>query len=128
MGTRKHPDPIEVTSENFGALLVQGAAEAAAIARGKAQPAAVRTVTMRDVAAVPEPPEYTPDDIRGIRQHMGCSQPVFAAVLSTSVDTVRSWEQGRRVPDGASRRLLEIAQSSPGMLLPHQQGRSDHDE
>ena len=118
MGTRKHPDPIEVTSENFGALLVQGAAEAAAIARGKVQPAAVRTVTMRNAVTVPEPPQYTGESIKSIRLQMGCSQPVFAAVLSTSVDTIRSWEQGRREPDGASRRLLQIAERNPGALLP----------
>ena len=117
MGTRKHRDPIEVTTENFGALLVQGAAEAAEIARGKAEPAAVRTVTMRDIAAVPEPPEYGASDIRDIRLHMGLSQPVFAAVLSTSVDTIRSWEQGRRMPDAMGRRLLQVAREQPQALL-----------
>ena len=118
MATRKHDKPVEVTSENFGTLLIQGAAEAAAIARGKAQPAAVRTVTMRDVAAVPEPPEYSPSDIKDIRQHMGCSQPVFASVLSTSVDTIRSWEQGRRAPDTMGRRLLQVAEETHDVLLP----------
>lgn len=117
MVTRKHTDPLEVTSHNFGSLLVQGAAEAAAIARGEAQPAAARTVTMRDAVTIPEPPEYSPDDIKDIRQHMGISQPVFAAVLSTSVDTIRSWEQGRRAPDAMGRRLLQVAREAPDALV-----------
>lgn len=36
------------------------------------------------------------------------SQPVFASLLNVKAATVRAWEQGQRVPDGAPARLLEI--------------------
>ena len=118
MGTRKkHAKTIEVTSETFGELLVQSAAEAAAIAQGELPPAAVRTVTIRDVGAIPQPPEYSPTEIRGIRLGLNLSQPVFAQVLSTSVHTLQSWEQGRRAPDMMGRRLLQVAHEQPRALL-----------
>jgi DNA-binding transcriptional regulator YiaG len=55
--------------------------------------------------------------IRHIRQTLDASQREFAAMLNVSVATVRSWEQGLRKPDGASRRLLEIAERQPDVLL-----------
>jgi hypothetical protein len=40
-------------------------------------------------------------------------QDVFAAALGVSPSTVRAWEQGDRIPEGASRRLLQIAEEHP---------------
>ncbi|NNG17947.1 MAG: helix-turn-helix domain-containing protein [Gemmatimonadales bacterium] len=117
MPRRKHASPIDVTSENFGALLIQGAREAAAIARGELEPAATRIVTAREVT-VPPAPHYTPTAIRRIRRKLGLSQAVFAQVLSTSVHTIQSWEQGKRGPDGAARRLLWVAECHPEVFLP----------
>jgi len=47
----------------------------------------------------------------------GVSQPVFAALLSVTVSTVRAWEQGQKSPSGAARRLLEIAAVAPDVLV-----------
>lgn len=55
--------------------------------------------------------------IRHIRQRLDASQREFAEMLNVSVATVRSWEQGVRKPDGASQRLLEIAERQPDVLL-----------
>jgi putative transcriptional regulator len=44
---------------------------------------------------------------------MGVSQPIFGQFLGVDVKTVRSWEQGRRVPSGMDSRLLEEIQASP---------------
>ena len=38
---------------------------------------------------------------------MGVSKPIFGQFLGVDVKTVRSWEQGRRVPSGMARRFLE---------------------
>jgi len=55
--------------------------------------------------------------IRLIRRSFDASQREFAEMLNVSVATVRSWEQGLRTPDGASQRLLEIAERQPEVLL-----------
>lgn len=54
---------------------------------------------------------------RHIRQTLNVSQREFAEMLNVSVATVRSWEQGLRKPDGASQRLLDIAERQPEVLL-----------
>ncbi len=55
--------------------------------------------------------------IRQIRQRLDLSRQAFADILNVSVATVRSWEQGVRTPDGASIRLLDIAERHPEALL-----------
>jgi DNA-binding transcriptional regulator YiaG len=55
--------------------------------------------------------------VRGLRQRLDVSQRDFANMLNVSVGTVRSWEQGLRSPDGASLRLLDIAERQPEVLL-----------
>ena len=47
----------------------------------------------------------------------GVSQPVFAALLSVTVSTVRAWEQGQKSPSGAARRLLEVAAMAPDIFV-----------
>ena len=64
-------------------------------------------------------PTAAPDAerIRQIRQRLDLSQQAFAEMLNVSVATVRSWEQGVRTLDGASIRLLDIAERHPEALL-----------
>jgi putative transcriptional regulator len=76
----------------------------------------VRTRTARQSRVTP-PPAYTPDRVRAVRAKLGVSQPVFAAAMAVSTGTVAAWEQGRRVPDGSARRLLEVAEAHPEALL-----------
>jgi putative transcriptional regulator len=52
-----------------------------------------------------------------IRQKIGLSQSKFASLLGVSVRTLQDWEQGRRVPSGAARTLLLIANKNPLALL-----------
>jgi putative transcriptional regulator len=103
---------------SFGELLVAGATEAADIARGKKKPAKIVRVpiTVRE-AKVAAPPTYRAPRVRAVRQRLGLSQPVFARALNVSLGTVRGWEQGARVPDGPSRRLLQIAEEHPEAVL-----------
>lgn len=68
-------------------------------------------------ASVRRPPLYSAERIAKIRRRLDVSQQVFADLLNVSVGTVRSWEQGIRKPDGASLRLLDIAERQPETLL-----------
>jgi putative transcriptional regulator len=52
-----------------------------------------------------------------VRLKSGLSQSQFAAALGVSKRTLEQWEQGRRVPSGAARTLLKIAERHPEVLL-----------
>jgi transcriptional regulator with XRE-family HTH domain len=48
---------------------------------------------------------------------MGVSQPIFAKLLNVSLSTVKAWENEYREPDGATKRLLEVAEKHSEILL-----------
>jgi putative transcriptional regulator len=56
---------------------------------------------------------YRPADIKAIRESLGKSQPEFALMIGVSVATLRNWEQGRRMPEGPARALLQVAARNP---------------
>lgn len=62
-------------------------------------------------------PDLKPQQIAAIRAKLQVSQPIFAAALNVPLNTLRSWEKGRRAPTGAALRLLDIARRNPGVLL-----------
>ncbi len=100
----------------LGGLLVESMRQAVAIKEGRLRPARRHRLTLRDTR-VSAPPRYGSSRIRRLRERLGLSQPVFARALNVSVATVRGWEQGARVPDGPSRRLLEVVERHPGTVL-----------
>jgi len=53
-------------------------------------------------------PAYDSKKIRDLRDHLQLSQAVFAAVLNTSLSTVRKWEIGDKHPSGPSLKLLSL--------------------
>ncbi|MDD9980942.1 MAG: helix-turn-helix domain-containing protein [Gammaproteobacteria bacterium] len=55
--------------------------------------------------------------ISNIRKKTGLSQSRFAELLGVSVRTLQEWEQGRRMPSGAARTLLLIAERNPRALV-----------
>jgi len=70
------------------------------------------------VTEVPSaPPKMRPRDVREIRHSLNASQALFARFLNVSANTVRSWEQGTRRPQGADLKLLSIAKKNPQALL-----------
>jgi putative transcriptional regulator len=101
---------------SFGQKLIESAREAVEIQRGEKEPARVTRYTAAE-ARVEAPPRYVAKRIREIRDVMALSQPVFAAALNVSPETVRAWEQGKREPDGPTLRLLEVAEQHPEVLL-----------
>lgn len=50
------------------------------------------------------------------RLKSGLSQSDFAKLLGISIRTLQDWEQGRRKPSGAAKKLIEIAQRHPDVL------------
>jgi putative transcriptional regulator len=55
--------------------------------------------------------------VASIREKTGLSQERFAALLGVSIRTLQDWEHGRRVPSGAARTLLLIAERNPKALF-----------
>jgi putative transcriptional regulator len=51
--------------------------------------------------------------IKRIRERHRLSQAQFAALMGISVATLRNWEQGRRIPEGPARVLLQVAAKHP---------------
>src|SRR5215831_18215357 len=50
------------------------------------------------------------------RQKAGLTQAQFAQLLGVSRRTLEQWEQGRRVPSGAARTLIRVAEIHPEVL------------
>ena len=61
-----------------------------------------------DVLCLDPIPAYDSEKIRALRDHLQLSQSVFAAVLNTSLSTVRKWEVGDKHPSGPSLKLLNL--------------------
>jgi len=53
-------------------------------------------------------PDYDAARIRELRESLRLSQSILAAVLDTSVSTVRKWEIGDKKPSGPSSKLLDL--------------------
>ena len=79
--------------------LVKSVREGGAILRGEVQP------SRKFVMSGP--------DVKQIRESYNLSQTQFASMLGISVATLRNWEQGRRVPEGPARILLQVAAKHP---------------
>jgi putative transcriptional regulator len=54
-----------------------------------------------------------PLDIRAIRKRQGLTQKAFAEKYGFPLATLRNWEQGYRVPSGASRNFLLVIERQP---------------
>jgi putative transcriptional regulator len=52
-------------------------------------------------------------DVRAIRDKLGMTQEEFARQFGFSVNTLRHWEQGRRVPEGPARAYLKVIDHAP---------------
>ena len=70
------------------------------------------------VTELPPPPKpLSPQKIKSIRIRLDVSQINFAKILNVSPNTVESWEQGSRHPNGAALKLLNVATKAPEALL-----------
>jgi putative transcriptional regulator len=108
MTTRRKP--------GIGAGIIAGLREAVAYEQGETVGVVVRRVATARSTDVAAATAVTSERVARIRSTLAVSQPVFAGLLNVSPNTVRAWEQGKRLPDGAAVRLLEVAEEHPGWL------------
>jgi putative transcriptional regulator len=67
---------------------------------------------------LPDPPTpMTMAEIRAMRERVNASQAVFARYLNVSTKLVQAWEAGRRTPEGAALRLLQIGAAHPLLVF-----------
>jgi putative transcriptional regulator len=85
----------------IGASILRGFEEAIAFANGTAD---------ESQYVVHIPPEI---DIKAIRGRLGMTQKEFADRFDFNINTLRHWEQGRRVPDGTARAYLRVIDREP---------------
>ncbi len=52
-------------------------------------------------------------DVRAIRARLGLTQQEFAMRFGFSINTLRHWEQGKRVPEGPTRAYLIVIDHEP---------------
>lgn len=66
------------------------------------------TMHRYDIVCLNPIPSYDGAKIRALRQQLQLSQSVLAALLNTSISTVKRWEIGNQHPNGASLKLLNL--------------------
>src|SRR6185437_13828076 len=68
----------------------------------------------------------TVPEVRSLRRRARLTQVEFAARLGVPVETIRNWEQGKRMPRGPARALLAVIAHAPetvfAALDPHAGG------
>jgi putative transcriptional regulator len=112
METRPGPRRGVSRSENgrsAGAKILAAIEEATEILRAEGLES--KRLTMRTYN-VPSPPRVCrPGDVKRVRELLGASQAVLAGFLGVNVNTVRSWEQGKRLPQPIACRFLSEIES-----------------
>jgi putative transcriptional regulator len=78
-----------------------------------------RIVELRDGREFPLAPANaaTPPTARDLRRRAHLTQTEFAARLGVPVETIRNWEQGKRVPRGPARALLAVIAHAPDTVF-----------
>lgn len=61
--------------------------------------------------------KFSPIDVKKLRTKMDMSQSEFASAFGISVSTLRHWERGDRVPQGAALVLLNVVAKEPQAVL-----------
>jgi putative transcriptional regulator len=79
-----------------------------------------RIVELRDGQEFPlapdafaSPAEGGTPEVRDLRRRARLTQQEFAARLGVPVETIRNWEQGKRMPRGPARALLAVIAHAP---------------
>ena len=87
--------------------LLESMKQAVAIRRGEMKPGRVTS--------------YAIPDVKAIRASAGMKQDEFAQAVGVSPSLVQSWEQHKRIPNGASLKMLRVIEKHPDMLQMFQQ-------
>ena len=67
-----------------------------------------RDMTKYNLLCLEPVPAYDSKAIQALRKRLAISQAVLAAMLNTSVSTIRKWECGDKQPSGPSLKLLNL--------------------
>lgn len=84
-----------------GKSIKRGLEEALAYAKGEADLSQYRVHVPEEI------------DVRAIRKKLGMTQEAFAQEFGFSVNTLRHWEHGKRVPEGPTRAYLLVIDRDP---------------
>ncbi|HEY3794254.1 MAG TPA: helix-turn-helix domain-containing protein [Bradyrhizobium sp.] len=80
-----------------------------------------RIVELRDGREFPLAPALPlappPPAVRDLRRRARLTQLEFAARLGVPVETIRNWEQGKRLPRGPARALLAVIAHAPDAVF-----------
>jgi len=72
----------------------------------------------REFPLAPALPLATPAPaVRDLRRRARLTQLEFAARLGVPVETIRNWEQGKRLPRGPARALLAVIAHAPDTVF-----------
>jgi putative transcriptional regulator len=85
----------------IGESIIRGLEQAIAFADGTADPSTYVVHIPHEI------------DVKRIRTRLRMTQQEFASRFGFSVNTVRHWEQGRRVPEGPTRAYLMVIDREP---------------
>lgn len=96
---------------NFFDLLTKSVEEGVDHAKGKI------TLKTESMVLPDAPPSFSKKLIKKIREDIGVSQPVLASILGCTPSAVKSWERGDNHPNGPARRLLQLLQNRPEVLI-----------
>ena len=92
-----------------GAKILAAIEEATEILRAEGLES--KRLTMRTYKVPSTPRVCRPGDVKRVRELLGASQAVLAGFLGVNVNTVRSWEQGKRLPQPIACRFLSEIES-----------------
>lgn len=59
---------------------------------------------------------YELADVKAIRNKLNITQSEMAKALGISIETIKSWETGRRNPTGLAAKVLAIIQADPSFF------------
>jgi putative transcriptional regulator len=80
---------------------------------GREFPLAPATGDVVPVASSLLPAATATPEVRDLRRRARLTQQEFAARLGVPVETIRNWEQGKRMPRGPARALLTVIAHAP---------------
>ena len=89
--------------------IMNGLNEAVEYEKGKI-PAKKTTLTIEPL------PDISAEEIKAIRNRLGFTQAMFAAVIGVSTKNVEAWETGTNRPIGPARRMISLIQLDPEIL------------
>jgi DNA-binding transcriptional regulator YiaG len=87
-----------------------------------------KRLTFRTYKVISTPRPYRPVDVKRARELLGVSQAILAQFLGVNVNTVQSWEQGKRLPQPIACRFLAEIEARPGYWRRRLRGRTDDAE